>query len=332
MIELCEVFKRPSDITTWANHVGYGVELSAEEKDVNEALDAWARELGKKGDVNHELSALVIKALPNDEEMFPTELIGRFFNEGAIGEFDDYEETYAPKNTIVAHEAIIEGNVDRSFIEHNVGKAQWHSLAAETDISMQDLRRGGYRTVATLVNYIREALELKRVRKTMDYIDNLVVSTAANYFTESATMPTTAVMDQFELYLHDVNDGAANPLAFSLSKYHQAISKLPQAERFYTDVQKNMYNATGFVNMYGGVETMSFSGQKKLADGALVVPDKRIFGVAGKIGSAITRGETRVLQEEDINNERIHIKVNGYTFGFCVNPEDVKKIAKVVLA
>lgn len=157
MFEFAEIVKQPSAVTDWAGKVAYGVELSADEKQISETMDAWAKELGQKGDPNHELAAMITKTFSNEEVSAPSELLSRVFNESSIGEFDDYEEVYAPENTIMAHEAIIEGNVDRSFIEHSVGKAQWKSLAAETDISMQDLRRGGYRTVANLVSLIKDA-------------------------------------------------------------------------------------------------------------------------------------------------------------------------------
>ena len=329
MFEFAEIVKQPGAIVDWASKVAYGVELSANDKEINKTVDAWAKELGQKGDPNHELAAMITKTFANEEVAAPSELLSRIFDETSIGEFDDYQALYEPKNTILAHEAIIEGNVDRSYIEHTVGKPQWKSLAAETDISMQDLRRGGYHAVATMVSFIRDALELKKVKMTMDYIDSLLVAGKPNYFTETAAMPSTAVMDEFALYLHDVGDA---PLAFMLNKYRQAIAKLAQAERWPTDNVKTLYNSTGFIDQYAGVDLLSYSGQKKLADGSLILPDKTIYGVAGKIGSAITRGDARVLQEEDINAERIHIKVAGFTFGWCVNPNHVEKIAKVALA
>lgn len=331
MFEFAEIVKQPSAVTDWAGKVAYGVELSADEKQISETMDAWAKELGQKGDPNHELAAMITKTFSNEEVSAPSELLSRVFNESSIGEFDDYEEVYAPENTIMAHEAIIEGNVDRSFIEHSVGKAQWKSLAAETDISMQDLRRGGYRTVANLVSLIKDAQELKKVKMTMDYLDSLIVDGNPNYIVESNALPTAAVMDELALYLHDVGEGDA-PVAFMLNKYRQAIAKLSQAERWPTDAVKTLYNNTGFIDQYAGIDLLSYSGQKKLADGSLILPDKTIYGVAGKIGSAITRGDARVLQEENINTERIHIKVTGFTFGWCVNKNHLDKIAKVVLA
>ena len=56
------------------------------------------------------------------------------------------------------------------------------------------------------------------------------------------------------------------------------------------------------------------------------MPADRVFGVAGRIGQMATRGETIVLQETDINYEKIHIKVNGYTFGYAItNPEKARQ-------
>ena len=82
--------------------------------------------------------------------------------------------------------------------------------------------------------------------------------------------------------------------------------------------------------MYAGCRLFGLSGVKKLANGNFIIPDKRLFAAAGKIGKVITRGETRTLQETDINNEQIHIKVSGYSFGSVIT--DISKAAKVVYA
>lgn len=328
--ELSEALNREGALCDWANKVTYNMELSQEEKEISEYVDQWAKEIGRTGyDRDHELSAYIEKSIQPDVVSAPSELISRMFNEDTIGEFDDTYITEEPRNTIQVHEAIIEGNVDRSFIEHKVFTPEYITLAAETDISMQDLRRGGYRTVANLTQFIRDALDTKRVQKIMQIVDTAITSGMANYIVEATANPTAASMDALALYLHDVTDGEA-PVAFSLNKYRQAASKLAQAERWPTEAVKSIYNNTGFIQEYAGVEMLGFSAQKKLPDGSLIVPDKRIFGIAGKIGSAITRGDTRVLQEEDINQERVHIKVTGYTFGWAIT--DLTKVAKMVLA
>jgi hypothetical protein len=72
------------------------------------------------------------------------------------------------------------------------------------------------------------------------------------------------------------------------------------------------------------------SGVRKMADGNLVIPNKVVLGVAGKIGSAITRGETLVYESMDNNAEHVHIKANGFSFGTMITKPE--KIAKIVMA
>ena len=190
MFELSEVMSKPNAMFDWASKVVYNGEMTSDEKEITKGMDAWAREIGKKGDAGHEIAELVRKTFAPEEISAPSELISMIFDEDSIGEFDDYREEIDPKNTIVAHDAIIEGNVDRSFLEHKIGVPVWHNLAAETDVSMQDLRRGGYRSVANLTNYLREALELKRVQKIMAAIDAAIVSGQPNYIAEGEALPT----------------------------------------------------------------------------------------------------------------------------------------------
>ena len=325
--EISENMSKQGALSAWGDKVIYNMELSQEEKEFSECVDAWARELGRTGhDANHELSALIEKAFAVDDIAAPSELISRMFDESTIGEFDDALITEDPRNTIHVHEAIPGGNVDRSFIEHKTFTPTWKSLAAETDITLQDLRRGGYRTVANLTTFIKEAFEYKRVAMVMNEIDKMITSGNPNYITESTALPTATSADALALYLQDMSTGG-RPLAFTLNKYRQAMAKLAQGERWPTEADRNMYNTDGFLTSYAGMEILGYSGQRKTPDGSLVIPDKRVFGIADKIGYAMTRGETRILQSEDINQERIHIKVTGYTFGWAITrPENVAKI------
>lgn len=48
MIELSEVMNKPNAVIDWANRITYNTELSSEDKEVNECLDAWAKELGAR--------------------------------------------------------------------------------------------------------------------------------------------------------------------------------------------------------------------------------------------------------------------------------------------
>lgn len=329
--ELSEVMSANGRVVEWANTIKYDVaNQTSEDKEISEVIDAWAKDLGKTGnDSEHELSAMITKAIDTEVVTAPSALIDRMFDPASIGEFDDFRGEKAPKNTIKVYNSVNGGNVDRSFIDFSVLSPSWTTLQAETDVKLEDLRRGGYKTVATLINYIQEALEQKKISTIVNKVDSAITSGAPNYISESTANPTETSMKALALYLMDVNDDGM-PLAFGLNKYIQAASCLNGVTTYLTDAVKNQYNTTGLVRQYAGMELLGLSGQKRLADGSLIVPDKRIFGVAGKIGSAITRGETRVLQETDINSEKIHIKVNGYQFGVMFS--DMSKVAKVVLA
>lgn len=328
--EIASVMEDNGRIVEWASAVKYQNTLNSETTEISSMMDAWAKELGKTGfDKDHEISALIAKTFTPDVVTVPSELIDRMFDQASIGEFDDWRVEKAPKNTIQVYDAIRGGNVDRSYIDHSVLTPTWTTLQAETDISLTDLRMNGYKTVSNLINFINEALEYKKIAKIFTTVDTAITGSLAGYVNGSAAAdPTDTVAKSLALYLTDVTDGEI-PLMFGLNKYIQTISGLAGVTTYLTDAVKNQYNTTGRVQNYAGCDLLGFSGQKKFPDSSYVVPDKRVFGIAGKIGDAITRGETQVLQNTDINSEKIHIKVGGYSFGTCI--KDIDKVGKIVL-
>lgn len=330
--EFSSILAQEGRLVEWAEKVVYKVDLNAEDKDIIAATDGWLKDIvGRTGcDTNHEISQLIMKAITPEVVSAPSIVLERGFRQAPnIGEFDDVRFEKAPKNTIKVYDSIPGGNVDRSFVDVSVMAPTWRSLQAETDVTLQDIRRGGYRTVANLINYIREAFEYKKISILLDAIDTACVSGTDQYITESTDKPTADSMGKLQLYLHDVLDDGT-PIALSQNKYMQAIAGLAGVTTYLTDREKGLWNKSGFVKEYGGVELVGFSGQKKLPDGSPIVPDKKVFGIAGPCGDICTRGDTNVLQETDINSEKIHIKVNGYTFGYALT--DVDKVCKIVMA
>lgn len=329
-IEISEKMLQPGVLTEWASAVVYKNDLSDEQKEISEVIDEGVRKIGETGhDPNHEIASLIKKAFTPETVSAPSELIGRMFDESSIGEFDDTYVEVDPENTMHVYEAVTGGNVPASYIEHNFVKPTWCTLQAETYINMSDMRRGGYHTVAKHIELINEAFENKRVAMFINKINDMITADMAGYIAETGALPTEASADALALYLHDkVVDGEV--FMFMLNRYRQGMSKLAQAQRWPTEADKNMYNRDGFLNAYAGVPMLGFSGQKRLPDGSLIVPDKTVFGVAGKIGQAITRGEARVLEQEDINSEKVHLKVSGYTFGYAIT--DLSKVGKIVMA
>ena len=328
--ELSAIMDQDGRLVEWSNAIKYApANLSAEDKEISAVMDAWAKEIGRTGfDKNHEISQLITKSFTPDVVEAPSELIDAMFDTDAIGEFDDYRVEVDPKNTIQVYDAVTGGNVDRSFIDHKVLKPSFQTLQAETDLSLEQLRRGGYKTVANMVNYINEAFELAKVARVLDVVDKAITG-APNLFNEAGSIPTDAVSKALALYLMDTTAGET-PVIFGMNKYIMAMAGLDGATQYLTDSVKTQYNTTGKIDMYAGCRLIGLSGTRKLANGSLVIPDKRLFAVAGKIGKCITRGSTNVYQETDINSEKIHIKVSGYSFGTAIT--DIDKVAKVVYA
>jgi hypothetical protein len=329
-IDLASALNMPGFVNEYSRKSVYGLEMSAEERELDAALQDHWKDIGRSGfDKDHELAALIMRTVTPEIVTPAGELLSRMFNEGSIGEFDDTDYEVGPKNTLVPYEAILGGNVKKSYIDHSRLTPTWKSLQIRTEISYQELRRNGYKNVANLVNWAREAFEVKRVALVFAALSAAISSGAANYINETSTAPTDTSMAALQLYLSEVSDGSA-PIAFGLNKYIQAVGNLTNVNTNKTDVEKGLWNSTGYVKNYAGVELIGFSALKKFPDNTTVVPDKTLFGVAGKIGNLDMKGELNVYETPDNDSEKLTIKMNGYTFGYCIT--DITKVAKMVIA
>ena len=329
-LELSSKMQERGFLVDWAEHVQYGLELSEDEREASAVMDEWAKKIGERGvDHDNEIAELVRRALTNDVIGTPDELISMMFDESSIGEFDDVYGEIEPKNTIKVYESIKGGNVDASYIDFTRANPTWKELQAETFIKYVDLRRGGYKTVANLVNFMREAFAQKR----WSILFNLAaaaVTAAPNLINEATSAPTATSADALAVYLMDIADSGENAVILGQNKYIMAMSKLPAASYNQSDAAKEAWRRYGSIGYYAGQEMRGFSGVRKMADGSLVIPNQVVLGVAGKIGSAITRGETHVYESMDNNAEHVHIKANGFSFGTMITKPE--KIAKIVMA
>lgn len=302
--------------------------LNDDEKLVISQLDSHFKKIGEIGeDAGREISSFIKKVIEEEVYNTPDEILDLMFNRGTIGEFDDYEATIAAKNKLVAYEAAKGGNVERSFLDISVLKPTWKHLQVETDVSYTDLRKNGWKSVATLTNFAVETLKNKMFKIVFDAIDSGIVSGAENYITESTTKPTQATMDALALYINDRANGQG--VITGLSKYIQAASKLTG---FASDEMRNEVHRTGRLGTYDGVILAGISGAHKLADGSTQIADKRMFGIAGKIGELDMKGDVRVLETMDNNDEKVIIKITGFEFGYAFNTDTLKNVCKAVLA
>ena len=329
-LELSTKMQENGFLVDWAEAVQYNLNMTDDFKDTSEALDGWARKIGEKGvDKDNEIAELVRRAITNNVVAAPDELISMMFDESSIGEFDDVYGIVEPKNTIKVFESIKGGNVDASYIDFTRAQPEWKELQAETFIKYVDLRRGGFKTVANLITFMKEAFAQKRWSVLFNRAV-AAVTAAPNLISESTAAPTATSADALALYLMDIAEPGENTVILGQNKYIMAMSKLPSAANIQSNEAKEAWRRYGTIGYYAGQEMRGFSGVRRMADGNLVIPNQVVLGVAGKIGSAITRGETLVYETMDNNAEHVHIKANGFSFGTMITKPE--KIAKIVMA
>ena len=325
-VEIAEIMNKPGTMYDVAEKVEYKRNLTNEEKEIFEISDAWCKEIGKTGnDKDHEIAAFVNKVVNEEIYNAPDELLDSMFNRGSIGEFDDEEFTNTPKNTLEAHEAGKGGTVDRSWIDFSAVKPITRNRQIETDLSYVDLRKNGFKSVATLTTYAKEALQNALFYDVFTMIDSAIVG-GEQLITAGGKVPTQSAVDAFNLYLLDRDP---NAVAVCLSKYAQALGRMDGRAQYMSDSMKDEFNRYGLVKFIDGVRIASISGAKKTGKGQLMLPDLRIFGVAGKIGALDMKGELHTYEDLDNSNEKVIIRVKDFTYSVGIT--NIENCAKMVL-
>ena len=325
-IEVAELMEKPGVMFDVAEKVEYKRNLTNEEKEIFEISDAWCREIGKTGnDKDREIAAFVNKVVNEEIYNAPDELLDSMFDRGSIGEFDDEEFVKTPKNTLEAHEAAKGGTVDRSYIDFTAIKPITKNRQIETDLSYLDLRKNGFKSVATLTTYAKEALQNALFYDVFSMIDNAIVG-GEQLVTAGGKVPTQTAVDAFNLYLLD-RDPAA--VAVCLSKYAQALGRMDGRSQYMSNAMKEEFNRYGLVNFIDGVRIASISGAKKTGKGQLMLPDLRIFGCAGKIGALDMKGELHTYEDMDNSNEKVIIRVKDFTYSVGIT--NIENCNKMVL-
>jgi len=328
-IEIAELMEKNGTMYDWAEKVNRGVSLTAEETEISQVVDAWAKEIGTKGkDNDNEIAEFIIKTITDPVYNKPDALIEKMFEMASIGEFDDYVINKTPKNTLVAYESAKGGNVYKSYIDTSALTPTWKHAQVETEISYAQLRRGGFKNIANMAVFAKEALDNKKIKDVFSALDTAIAGGDQVFaVTGGESSLTKIVLDQLSLYVLDhLADGDAG-IIFGLNKYAQAIANMSGYTSYMSSAMKDDYNRYGLVKEYGGCLIGGFSGARKAADGELLIPDRRIFGISGIIGTLCDRGEIRVYETLDNNKERVSLKFTGYEYGIKItNPENVAKI------
>lgn len=325
-IEVAELMEKPGIMYDVAEKVEYKQNLNNEEKEIYEISDAWCKEIGKTGnDRDHEIAAFINKVVNDEIYNAPDELLDSMFERGTIGEFDAVGYTSTPKNTLVAEEAAKGGTVDRSYIDFNVIKPIVRNRQVETDLSYVDLRKNGFKSVATLSTYAVEALKNALFYDVFSIIDDAIVG-GDQLIAAGGKVPTQEAVDSFNLYLLDRDSSA---MAVCLSKYAQALGRMTGRAQYLSDSMRDEFNRYGLVKFIDGVRIASISGARKTGRGQLLLPDLRIFGVAGIIGGLDMKGEIHTYEDLDNSNDKMIIRVKDFTYSVGIT--NIENCAKIVL-
>ncbi len=324
--EIDELMQKDGVLFEVAEKVEYKRELNAEEKEIAEISDHWAREIGKTGkDPDCTVAEFITRTVTDELYNAPDELLDQIFVRGTVGEFDDTEGHKDPKNTLVAHEAAKGGTVDRSYIDISVLKPTWRNRQIETDLSYVDLRRNGFKSVATLTTFMKEACQNALFYDALSLADEAVTGGEQLIAVEGKT-PTLEAMDKMSLYL---NDRGSDNVIIALSKYAQAIRRMPNFAQYMSNDMKNEFNRYGLVKTYDGIGIASISSARKTGLGNLMIPSERIYGVSGTIGNLDMKGEIHTYQEMNPQNETVHIMLKDFTYGFMLT--NIENFVKMTL-
>ena len=188
------------------------------------------------------------------------------------------------------------------------------------------MRRNGWKSVANLTVYMTEALQNKMFYTVFNALDAAVTG-GDQVISVTGEKPTMEAFDELTLYLNEHADGSTAPFTISLAKYASWLRRAAGYDVFLSDAMKDEFNRYGFVRMYDGVNITTISSAHKLGDGSLLLPDKRVFGISGRVGILDTKGTPTVYQNSDDNAERIHLLAKNMTFGWAfTKPENFAKI------
>lgn len=324
--EIDELMKNDGILFDVAEKVEYKRDLSAEEKEIAEISDAWAKEIGKTGkDPECTIAEFVNRTVNEEVYNAPDELLDQIFERGSIGEFDDYEGRKDPKNTLIAHEAAKGGTVDRSYIDISVLKPKWKNRQVETDISYVDLRKNGFKPIATLTTFMKEACQNALFYDAL-FMADIAVTGGKQLIHVNGEMPTLEAMDALSLYL---NDRGSDNVIITLNKYAQAIRRMDGFAQYLSGSMKDDFNRYGMVKTYDSIAIAGISGAKKTGTGSLLLPPKRIYGIVDKIGNLDMKGEIHTYQNMNNQSEKVHIMLKDFTYGIMLT--NIENFAKVTL-
>ena len=294
--------------------------LSAEEKDVKAALEPALREMarcGMKPDDKYALAAFIQSVVQRDAETIPDEALSQCFAESSIGE-DDYVETVMPpENTLVAYEAAQGGNVPASYLNpENVG-LKTKNLQIDTFVTYRNMRNNPWNSVSALTEFAGLALRGGMFRTVFGDLDALITQVVNG----GGAQPTQDEAD--ELAAFAFSNGLADSALVARAKYIFTIGGFTYASQVAADEA----HRSGVPALYRGVRMLPVRETSGMTANQLF-PDERIYAIAGKIGTLVTRGDVSVFVDEDNKTEQFHIMFKNFVFDWGFTHAGLARVMK----
>ena len=148
-IELSNYIKEKNVMFEWAQAVvakskKNDIELTPDQIEISESVNKFAQNIANSGVGDVALSSYLQRVVEEQIYDEPSELLNVMFNQGGIGEFDDFSSIGTYKNNLLAHEVSERGgSVDKSYVDFSKYKMVHTALQVETEIRYDDLRRNG---------------------------------------------------------------------------------------------------------------------------------------------------------------------------------------------
>ena len=193
-------------------------------------------------------------------------------------------------------------------------------------MSYVDLRKNGFKSIANLTVFMKEACQNALFYDVLSQVDEAIIGGEAK-IDVTGKVPTLADMDALSLYLNDRSDDS---VIVTLTKYAQAIRRMDGFAQYMSNNMKDEFNRYGLVKTYDSIGIAAISGAKRQGNGDLLIPDKRVFGIAGRIGNLDMKGDIHVYQDMNNQSEQIHLMLKDFTYGFAITK--IENCAKIVMA
>jgi hypothetical protein len=302
-----------------------GIQLDADETEIVKTIEAAIKEMnrgGMRSDDMHLMAQFIQSVVQRDIENIPEEALAHCFDEMAVGANDVVEPYMLPEDTFVAYEAAHGGNVPASYLNIAPTEMKTKNLQVETYASFRSVSANPWKSISAITEYAGLALRGAMFRAIFADLDAKIPT--SNTVVAGASFPTQAEAD--ELAQFAFSQGLADSAIIARAKYIFPFGGFAGA----SDAALNDAYARGVPGLYRGVRLIPVRETSSMKQNQLF-PDNRIYAVAGKIGTLVTRGEISTAVDADNNTDQFHFLFKNFTFEYGFSDPGFGRIEKMTL-